>query len=1054
MAAPFTPTVKVGVGFGYDPLADPTVYTDLTSFNPQNIMISRGRPSELDSYKPAVASLDLMMADRDLDPSNLSGTHVSTVDVSRFPVASTAGTATEIGTSLGTDNAISLPSNVQVGDLLIAVASVLNASTDTTTGTGSATWTTLHSTASTGNDVRQTVFARIATGSDDLVLSGASDDYVVSVMRIIRHGCSSVADIEIANTSGTSGNVDPPTLDAGATKRWLWLAVGSADFTSIEFSFREAPPTYTTIVATESSTVADSVGQCIGARQLEIDEEDPDAFNHAGSGYDWVAATLAIPPVVVTEDRTDITPNTPLRIVAALPSRELVVDDDCSGPRLHSVWTVEEGYIATTLSGTLELGIADTTVEMRSRSFNFDDDAEFMFGISDDGSSPNAVMRIEMPNNPTPSYIGFRITPDSGKVLTWFVDDGNEAGTLVSSNEAWSDTNHRYLRIVIDGNDVIFQRSADASTWTTLDTYTRGSDFSSAVDWSAVKILVGVYDDPIDFSDFRIYCSNFTRFVGSVDSWEFTPYPGNSAGMVRIVATDNLKVLANDTLETPYSKELAALAPDGWWKLDDRGAVASDSSGNGLDGSIPVGVVQTGVDPAVPLLGGSGIQFPTLTRNAGVRLPDSARRTAVPYTVNAWISGDKLPDDGTLGSAWLALQAIYTQGEVDNDDWLIAFGIQAFSTDDDDAIDQWCVAVYATEDNAPGPSGGKWRFENDGLPHMITVVVDALSSYTVYVDGVEAENLSYNTLGFTGSFIGHYVGRGNIPSTAAGGYSWPGTIDEVSVHSEALTESEVRALYEAGANPWELDGTKARVERLLDLAGWSDRLRTLDRGTMAMSAFDQAGDPIIRSLDDVIEVEGGRYYIDFCGDMVFHDYARVSSRTNNPLVFDDNDAGVDILGDGFVMTVDDRRLFTAALINEQFYEDTVASVRYGRRVYSNTGNFAYERLAYIRAVSIVERYKLPQVKLGRIVVAPEKTPAQWADMLNMRLGDTMNVTFTLLNTGDTFDEMMICEEISERIMNGAWTFTLLAGAEDSRYGTTFQFDGSSGDRGFDMGVWL
>ena len=209
-----------------------------------------------------------------------------------FPII--AGSNTEFGANLSAGNAIPSPASVAAGDLLVIVVAQ---DTNSATVTASTGWTeVVQLNASTA--CRMAVFARVADGgaNDALALTGAAADYCASIHRITDHGVTAIADIKSASATNTSGPADPPSVDAGSSKKWLWLAAATVDMIQTADAITAPMPTnYAEISNLRSAVSTSSVGLVVAQRDNETQTENPATFTHTGS-RSWVAVTIAIPP--------------------------------------------------------------------------------------------------------------------------------------------------------------------------------------------------------------------------------------------------------------------------------------------------------------------------------------------------------------------------------------------------------------------------------------------------------------------------------------------------------------------------------------------------------------------------------------------------------------------------------------------------------------------------------------------------------------------------------------------------------------------------------------
>lgn len=200
--------------------------------------------------------------------------------------------ANTTGTSLSGGVSLNLPSGVQPGDLLVIVAA-----NDSTGGTSLSVSgaTQIRFTQYSGNTVSHGVWARIATGSDSMTLTGASQDYAAIVVRVTNHGVTTIATDILSATPATanSSNPNPPNLNAGSTRKWLWLTTFGSDDDDNAANY--APAQFTAIAQAESAQSTTSCMTGAAYRHYEGSSLDPGTFTMSAS-EEWIANTIAIPP--------------------------------------------------------------------------------------------------------------------------------------------------------------------------------------------------------------------------------------------------------------------------------------------------------------------------------------------------------------------------------------------------------------------------------------------------------------------------------------------------------------------------------------------------------------------------------------------------------------------------------------------------------------------------------------------------------------------------------------------------------------------------------------
>lgn len=213
---------------------------------------------------------------RDIQMSNnvMTGT-------TAFPYIVTQSTG-RTSTTDTTGHSITMPTGITAGNLLICIFSVDGAPTCT----ASSGWTKLGQ-ASYSTVVTQAIFYKVAAGGDTLTITtSVVEQSSHIVLRIAGAGST----ITGTPANGSSTNSNPPSYNAGSSKKYLWVATRGGDSTIV--------PTYIpTNYSSGTQYAAAGTGGAstsTAARQYEIQTEDPGTWTVATE--EWVCWTLAIPP--------------------------------------------------------------------------------------------------------------------------------------------------------------------------------------------------------------------------------------------------------------------------------------------------------------------------------------------------------------------------------------------------------------------------------------------------------------------------------------------------------------------------------------------------------------------------------------------------------------------------------------------------------------------------------------------------------------------------------------------------------------------------------------
>jgi hypothetical protein len=160
-------------------------------------------------------------------------------------------------------------------------------------------WTQLFHTQFTSNVISHGAWAKIAAGSDTATLTGAAQDFAAVVLRIENHGVSNIAsDVKVGTAAtGTSATPNPPSLDAGASRKHLWIASNGSDDDDEAVSFPLEPSGFTGVCQIESAQSTSSCMLQVAQLAEETQTKDPGTFN-LGASEEWIAQTIAVPPAV------------------------------------------------------------------------------------------------------------------------------------------------------------------------------------------------------------------------------------------------------------------------------------------------------------------------------------------------------------------------------------------------------------------------------------------------------------------------------------------------------------------------------------------------------------------------------------------------------------------------------------------------------------------------------------------------------------------------------------------------------------------------------------
>lgn len=202
-------------------------------------------------------------------------------------------TQSEVGS--GTAHSMSLPPEVNSGDLLIMIAASDGGTVDVPT-TAAAGWSSIEdfSNANAG----AAIFKKSADGTEGgttINVATSSTEAVAAQCYRIRNWSGNINDVAVVATpgAGTDATAEPPALTSGFnTIHTLWIV---ASATSAAISLNSGPTDYTSTFNGSSGT---GFGQLATAwRQLAAASTTPGAFTYSVATT-WSSTTIAVKGLV------------------------------------------------------------------------------------------------------------------------------------------------------------------------------------------------------------------------------------------------------------------------------------------------------------------------------------------------------------------------------------------------------------------------------------------------------------------------------------------------------------------------------------------------------------------------------------------------------------------------------------------------------------------------------------------------------------------------------------------------------------------------------------
>ncbi len=229
---------------------------------------------------------------------------------------------------------------------------------------------------------------------------------------------------------------------------------------------------------------------------------------------------------------------------------------------------------------------------------------------------------------------------------------------------------------------------------------------------------------------------------------------------------------SDSALGNGYASVVRSDSPIGYWKLDDVGTVAVDSSSHGLDATYGPGVVH---GPPIVSGGGASADFPGSPdggfQGSGITLPPNALLEMTgALTIEAWIR----PFSGNRSE-------LVTYGQQDvapYQPWGLQYAppLELFTS--------CCGVVDGTNPLTPDRKS----------TYYLVATFDPVAGITLYVNGVpDGDGGAGGTLGGYDNVNGLGIGVG-----ADGTLPFTGLIDEVAIYDKKLSVDRILAHYDAG----------------------------------------------------------------------------------------------------------------------------------------------------------------------------------------------------------------------------------------------------------------
>lgn len=494
----------------------------------------------------------------------------------------------------------------------------------------------------------------------------------------------------------------------------------------------------------------------------------------------------------------------------------------------------------------------------------------------------------------------------------------------------------------------------------------------------------------------------YQLFRGFIDSIEHA-YEGPREGraMATIFATDGFKALAAINLpSSAYALEVAGDGPRAWFRLGDaQGSTVYDSVA-----AIP-GTVTNGSLGQPGLIARDDNTAAVFTSTGGVVVTDS----------RAFVTGSvtQFTFEAVIATTAATTQVILQQDGSDSAQFrlrMLGTGILEFQVSD-------AGLAYTAETESTGAV-------NDGQVHHVAASFSTATGLRVWVDGVDVSSVVLTDTG-TPVVVATSLTLGNDKSLVVNG--WTGTLDEVAVYPWELSVTEISAHAAQVRTPWNGDTPGARLDRLLDYAGWSTGLRTLDAGTSVLQSAELDGALVLDQAQLAAGSDFGALFIAVDGKVRFIGRQALFQKTSQATFGDDPGTPAEL---GYRSMEPD---YTDALIRNdvtvsrvegvaQRVQDASSITDYLRHTFTLDG-LAYnsDTLSRSAAEFLVAEYKDPRRRISSLEILPRGDPTDlFPQVLGRELTDVVTVVDRPAGGGAANTQVSTIEGITHRIGPLAW----------------------------------
>lgn len=543
---------------------------------------------------------------------------------------------------------------------------------------------------------------------------------------------------------------------------------------------------------------------------------------------------------------------------------------------------------------------------------------------------------------------------------------------------------------------------------------TIGSSWSFQMDGSQFEQAGSASTFTIPGSPYSVYSGMIERYP---QSWEYS----GTYGVVQPVCVDTMALLSQTILKEAFVMDVVATNPTWFFPLNEpSGATGFNEQAGRLTGtasifsaSLGAGILTSG-NPINAASGASGKFYGTNGPVVTVNNTANANQGSV---IDLTTAGSTLPP---TNSAWTRMIAFRTGQNTGGPPILASYtaglspgnvGYNGNMYFELSAVSGGNWTVGASFYNAAGNQLGvaTTPIINDNNWHLAFVQMSADGkTITAWVDAISNSVTGANDMHSTIAVNDNVGGDAyKLDGTANFGGSAPlnGDVALYAHWNRLLTSAEIGVLNNSFKYAYNGDTSDQRYSRILVWAGYRGS-SNLDSGmsTSLTYANDLSGLDALTALQNVVNTEGGRHFVDGSGVINFQSrrrYFQQGSANSNPSgpvwVFGENTAGGEIPYTELSFDFDPTRISNQISVTQNSTgvtysaSDTTSQTNYGIRSFSRNNQSSDSEEVRESAYFYLSRYKDPHMRVQSLRINVAANPAVWASALSFEIGQYVQI---------------------------------------------------------------